>query len=106
MDEVAPNRAEPRRMLNEKQVLLIVPVGMIIQAGFPTPNGVGGGEWAYGGLYALLGSTVACGLLGSLVQRFVIWVVSFAGFLVYLRMRPTLNAAAENAAAELAPAQT
>jgi hypothetical protein len=72
--------------------LLIVPVGMVIQAGFPTPNGVGGGEWAYGSLYAVLGSTVACGLLGSLVQRFVIWVISFTGYLAYLRMRPGLGA--------------
>ena len=27
MDHVAPNKAEPRRMLNEKQILQIIPVG-------------------------------------------------------------------------------
>ena len=27
MDDVAPNKAEPRRMLNEKQILQIIPVG-------------------------------------------------------------------------------
>jgi uncharacterized membrane protein YbhN (UPF0104 family) len=84
--------------------LLIVPVGMTIQAGFPTPNGVGGGEWAYGELYALLGSTVACGLLGSLVQRCVIWVISLAGFLVYLRMRSGPPLADQESAQELASA--
>jgi predicted DNA-binding transcriptional regulator AlpA len=27
MDDVAPNKAEPRRLLNEKQILQIIPVG-------------------------------------------------------------------------------
>jgi hypothetical protein len=84
--------------------LLVVPVGMTIQAGFPTPNGVGGSEMAYGWLYGLLGSTMVCGLLGSLVQRFVAWVVSFTGFLVYLRMSPALKADAEGTEKELSVA--
>jgi hypothetical protein len=84
--------------------LLVVPVGMTIQAGFPTPNGVGGSEAAYGWLYGLLGSTMVCGLLGSLVQRFVTWVVSLTGFLVYLRMSPALKADGEGTEKELSAA--
>jgi hypothetical protein len=70
---------------------LLVPVAMTIQAGMPTPGGIGGGEWAYGELYNLLGFSMAAGLLGSIVQRVVIWIISFTGFLVYLRMRPNLR---------------
>jgi uncharacterized membrane protein YbhN (UPF0104 family) len=84
--------------------LLIVPVGMTIQAGFPTPNGIGGGELAYAGLYSLLGSTAACGLRGSLVQRIVILAISFAGFLVYLRMRSDPPAGDKKTVEELASA--
>jgi uncharacterized protein (TIRG00374 family) len=84
--------------------LLIVPVGMTIQAGFPTPNGVGGGEWAYGGLYQILGFALACGLLGSLVQRVVALVVSFVGYLVYLRMRPDGRSSGSRTDKELAAA--
>jgi glycosyltransferase 2 family protein len=71
---------------------LLVPVAMTIQAGMPTPGGMGGGEWAYGELYNLLGFSMASGLLGSIVQRVVIWIISFTGYLVYLRMRPSLQA--------------
>jgi len=85
--------------------LLIVPVGMTIQAGFPTPNGVGGSEWAYGWLYELIGSALACGLLGSLVQRVVAWVVNFAGYLVYLRMRADVATPATGECNELAAAE-
>ncbi len=71
---------------------VIVPVGMTIQAGFPAPGGVGGAEFGYGMLYKLVGAPAAYGVLGSLVQRFVTWVLGAIGLVVYLRMRPSLPA--------------
>jgi uncharacterized membrane protein YbhN (UPF0104 family) len=69
---------------------LIVPIGMAIQAGFPAPGGVGGGEYAFGALYKLVNYPEANGVLGALVQRVITWVVALGGYAVYLRMRPCL----------------
>lgn len=75
-----------------------VPVGMAAAAGFPTPGGVGGGEFVFGWLYGLLGYAFAAGVLASLVQRCIYWILGLVGYLVYLRMRPAL-------ARETVPAQ-
>jgi len=72
---------------------LLVPVGMVIQSGFPTPGGVGGGEWGFGKLYVIAGCAAAGGVLASLVQRAITWILGLAGYLVYLRMRPRLRPA-------------
>ena len=69
---------------------LIVPIGMAIQAGFPAPGGVGGGEYAFGALYKLVDYPEANGVLAALVQRVITWVVALGGYVVYLRMRPSL----------------
>lgn len=69
---------------------LLVPVGMTIQAGIPTPGGVGGAEAGYGLLYQSLGFAAAAGILGSLVQRAISWIVGLTGYLVYLQIRPQL----------------
>lgn len=71
---------------------LIVPVGMTIQAGFPAPGGVGGGELAYGWLYEQLHKPESAGVLGSLAQRAVNWLLALAGYLAYLRLKPALPA--------------
>jgi len=69
---------------------LIVPIGMAIQAGFPAPGGVGGGEYAFGALYKLVDYPEANGVLAALVQRVITWAVALGGYVVYLRMRPSL----------------
>lgn len=69
---------------------MIVPIGMAIQAGFPAPGGVGGGEYAFGALYKLVNYQEANGVLGALVQRMITWAVALGGYVVYLRMRPSL----------------
>jgi uncharacterized protein (TIRG00374 family) len=69
---------------------LIVPIGMAIQAGFPAPGGVGAGEYAFGALYRFVDYNEANGVLGALVQRVITWAVALVGYIVYLRMRPTL----------------
>jgi glycosyltransferase 2 family protein len=66
---------------------LIVPVGMAIQAFFPAPGGVGGGEWSFGKLYRLVGKPESFGVLASLAQRSLTWILGLAGYLVYLRMK-------------------
>ena len=83
---------------------LIVPVGMTIRAGIPTPGGIGGGEVAFGTLYQLLGYSAAAGILALLVQRVVEWSLGLVGYLVFLRMKPALREAEAAAAPELAAA--
>ena len=66
---------------------------MIISAMPLFPGGVGIGELGFGKLYTWFGSAASNGVLGSLVQRVIYWVIGFAGYLVYLRMRaPGLKA--------------
>jgi uncharacterized membrane protein YbhN (UPF0104 family) len=84
---------------------LIVPVGMIIQAGFFTPGGVGGGEVAFGWLYGLVGSTFAAGVLGMLMLRVISWVLGGAGYFIYLRMRPSLIGNVRTVPREVSPAK-
>jgi uncharacterized membrane protein YbhN (UPF0104 family) len=76
---------------------LLVPVGMLIRAGFPTPGGVGGGEAGYGWLYTVAGCAAAGGVLAALVQRVIEWTLGLTGYLVYLRMRPALRPASPEA---------
>ncbi|MEZ6140215.1 MAG: lysylphosphatidylglycerol synthase transmembrane domain-containing protein [Zavarzinella sp.] len=68
--------------------ILIVPIGMTAQALFPLPGGIGGGEAAYGGLYALLGKPAIGGIVGCLVMRLIAWVVGLLGYMVFLSMKP------------------
>jgi glycosyltransferase 2 family protein len=70
---------------------LLVPIGLVIQAAPLFPGGAGIGELGFGGLYALLGCPAALGVLGSLVYRVVNWILGGLGYVVFLRMRPTLK---------------
>jgi uncharacterized protein (TIRG00374 family) len=83
---------------------LIIPIGMIVQALPLTPGGVGIGEAVFGGLYQLFGYSAGAGVLGALVQRVALWGVSFLGYIVYLRMRPSLETAPARAESEPAAA--
>jgi glycosyltransferase 2 family protein len=84
----------PREIPTMTAHFLIVPVGMIVEAGVPSPGGVGGGELIYGWLYKIMGFAVAAGVLGSLVRRVITWALGLLGYLVYLRMKPELPLAA------------
>jgi uncharacterized protein (TIRG00374 family) len=68
-----------------------VPVGMIAQAGIPMPGGIGVGEAFFGWFYTTLGFAGANGVLECLLQRVVGWSLALAGYLFYLRMRPSLQ---------------
>jgi uncharacterized membrane protein YbhN (UPF0104 family) len=86
------------------QHFLLVPLGLVVQALVPTPGGAGGGEWGFGALYALFGAAEANGVLASLVQRALGWVLGLPGFLVYARMRTLLPETRPAAKAAAAPA--
>lgn len=69
------------------QHFLLVPIGMMITAIPLFPGGAGIGELGFGRLYEMFGSFAANGILGSLVQRILYWVIGFVGYLVYLSTR-------------------
>ena len=69
------------------QHMLIVPVGMTLQALFPAPGGVGGGEAAFAWLYSVVGRPAANGILACLAQRVISWSLGLIGYLFYLRMK-------------------
>jgi glycosyltransferase 2 family protein len=79
------DQAEQRGSLVEH--ILIVPVGMTITAGIPTPGGVGGGEAAFSWLYSLLHKPEAFGIAMCLGWRIFNWSVGIIGYFIYLRLR-------------------
>jgi uncharacterized protein (TIRG00374 family) len=76
------------------QHFLIVPMGLVIMAMPLFPGGAGIGELGFGLLYRWFGYPEANGILGSLVQRVLCWVIGLACYGVYLRLRPSLRQAA------------
>jgi uncharacterized membrane protein YbhN (UPF0104 family) len=88
---------DPAEIPTLEQHFLIVPIGMVIGATPLFPGGAGIAELGYGTLYKLLGKSPADGVLGSLVQRVITWVLAVIGFMVFMRMRPTLQPAVEPA---------
>lgn len=73
---------------------LIVPVGMTITAGIPTPGGMGGGEIAFGSLYKMVDSSFFEGFMASLMQRVLYWVLAVLAIIVYQFMKPATQPAA------------
>ncbi len=82
---------------------LIVPIGLAAQAGIITPGGVGGGELIFGGLYALVGFNKTFGVLGSLTQRVISWILGLVGYLVYHRLQPSIRSLPDVSAGPGAP---
>jgi uncharacterized membrane protein YbhN (UPF0104 family) len=74
------------------QHFLLVPIGLVMQVLVPTPGGAGGGEWSFAALYRLFGAAEASGVLGSLLQRVLIWTLGLLGCLVYLGTKSELAA--------------
>ncbi len=69
------------------QHFLIVPIGLLISAVPLFPGGAGIAELGFGYLYEWFGFDGANGVLGTLVQRVISWIVGLVGFGIYLRMR-------------------
>ena len=75
---------------------LLVPIGIAVQALFPSPGGVGGGEFIFGWLYARVDPSMEpAGVLASLGKLIIGWGLGLVGYFVYLRMRPCLRSEAE-----------
>jgi hypothetical protein len=71
---------------------LIVPLGLILAAIPLFPGGIGISEAGFGGLYSLLHYTdgKTYGVLGSLVQRVITWVLGLLGYGIALAMPSAL----------------
>jgi uncharacterized membrane protein YbhN (UPF0104 family) len=81
--------SQPLQIPSLTEHYLVIPIGFAIQALFPAPGGVGGGEWSFGNLYKLVGQPEAAGVLGSLALRVITCGLSLVGYIVCLQMRPT-----------------
>jgi len=73
-----------------REHFLLVPIGMAVQAFFPAPGGIGGGEFVFGRLYVLLGFSETAGFFGSMGQRLLTWAIGAVGFVVYSFMKKEL----------------
>lgn len=83
---------EPNQIPTWQEHFLVVPIGMVSQAlFFLSPGGAGAGELVFGWLYKLLDYDKDLGVLMSLTQRVITWIVGLFGYLVYLRMRSGLE---------------
>jgi uncharacterized protein (TIRG00374 family) len=82
------------------QHFLLVPIGLVVQAAPLFPGGTGIGEWGFGALYKYFAGATAesNGVLGSLVQRVVVWAIGLLGYLVCLRIRTTATPGTDSAA--------
>lgn len=67
--------------------MIIVPVGMTVQALIPVPGGIGAGEAAYGKLYEIIDRPYVNGVVGCFSQRIIFWGLGILGYIVYTRMR-------------------
>jgi uncharacterized membrane protein YbhN (UPF0104 family) len=66
---------------------LFVPLGMIAQAIFPSPGGIGGSEFAFGEMYQMIGHKRSFGSLGMMVLRFTTWAVALVFYIVGTQTR-------------------
>jgi glycosyltransferase 2 family protein len=76
---------------------LIVPLGMVGQAGIPLPGAIGAGEAIFAWLYVLVGKQGVFGFRMALVYRINNWVLGFISYMVYLQVRPALKTETKNA---------
>jgi uncharacterized protein (TIRG00374 family) len=97
--------ADPtERIPTVQEHFVVIPIGLVIQALPFLPGGLGLGEMAFSKVYSLMKCPESLGLLGSLVQRVIMWILGLVGYLMYLRMKPSL-APAEEKTPELTAAE-
>lgn len=75
------------------ECFLIIPVGMAIQAIPMAPGGLGIGEAGFAWLFKKIGYAEVNGFSSSMVQRVLTWILSLAGYFIFLGMRPELKKA-------------
>lgn len=84
-------RSEPPQIPGIWAHFVIVPAGMAFQGFFPSPGGIGGGEFIFGLLYARLSQPAANGIWGSFGFRLNTWLLGFLGYVVYLFMKRDMS---------------
>lgn len=72
------------------EILVIAPIGFIVQALPVSPGGVGVGEAAFAYLFKVAKRSEESGLAARLALRLVEWGLGALGYLVYLRMKKEL----------------
>ena len=82
------------------ELMVIAPIGFIIQTLPLAPGGVGVGEAAFAGLYRLADRPESRGVIARLAMRIAEWVLALAAWIVYLRMRKELRDTKEKAKGE------
>ncbi|MBX7105630.1 MAG: flippase-like domain-containing protein [Gemmataceae bacterium] len=68
------------------QHYMLVPAGLVVKAVFPAPGGAGGGEWSFGKLYELAGQPASLGVLASIVNLALSWLLGIGAYFIALRM--------------------
>jgi glycosyltransferase 2 family protein len=86
--------ADPaHRIPTLQEHFLVVPIVFVVQAVPFLPGGLGLSEMGFSGMYKLLNCDPSDGLMGSLVQRVIFWILGLTGYLIYLRMKRSLEPA-------------
>ena len=88
----------PAGLATLPEIMVIAPIGFIVQAVPLSPGGVGLAEFFFEQLYNWIGRNGNDGLAARLALRVVEWSLGFIGYLVYLRKKKELTSA--QAAAE------
>jgi uncharacterized membrane protein YbhN (UPF0104 family) len=83
-----------------KEHFLLVPIGLVFMAVPLFPGGAGIGELGFGLLYDWFGFAKASGVLGSLVQRVLTWVIAIGSYVAYLAIRPSAKSVAADTLVE------
>jgi glycosyltransferase 2 family protein len=75
---------------------VLIPIGIAVQALFPSPGGTGGAQLMFSWLYGRVSEAMEpTGVLASFFRDVIAWGLGFIGYYVYLRMRPALPPAPE-----------
>lgn len=73
---------DPSQWASLREHFIIVPVGLVVRALFPTPGGAGGAELGFGGLYDLAGHPATTGIKGSFALLVLAWVLGVKAYII------------------------
>jgi hypothetical protein len=73
---------DPDQWATLREHFILVPVGLVVRALFPTPGGAGGAEMGFGGLYKLAGRPETAGIKASFALLILAWVLGVFAYLI------------------------
>jgi glycosyltransferase 2 family protein len=87
---------DPSEIASLPEHMIVVPVGMTVSAIGLVPGGIGVGEKAYETLYKAMGKAIDdnatnYGIVGCFAQRIIFFTIGFVGYLIYTRMRRSVD---------------